>query len=427
MIMAWNDLSIAQRSQLMNIMRHNGISSLSEMRRLYDLSSPSLSSLGENTFNMQPQAPVYGNGGHKYDGGGNTKNPNEIRPGESIAEWKRRITKRSESRKPLFDKEKILNRVAGDAHTFEDSNGGVTTAVLQYLFNDDNFVNNRIKTAESGAEKYKDVLTSGDYDLIYKTFRDLPEEEQKVFDAGRMEIPIKQHEDAKRIYLGYPPKYGTMEPSKYRPTIGKSENPYQVNPLMTDGEFNNLILPLYTQWKTGIGPEVPIMSGYMKIGTKHAPRAEGVGNVALVRSLPYISDATMSEGFDKNGQYISLYDVWDYNTNVLNTPGDNIGKWIGGKPFDIYQRYYLDDWLDIPEEERGNPYIAPAYIEANKAKGGHKIHIKKENRGKFTALKKRTGHSASWFKAHGTPAQRKMATFELNARHWKHSHGGIKF
>ena len=46
------------------------------------------------------------------------------------------------------------------------------------------------------------------------------------------------------------------------------------------------------------------------------------------------------------------------------------------------------------------------------------IHIKPENRGKFTRLKKRTGKSASWYKAHGTPAQKKMATFELNARHW---------
>ena len=53
-------------------------------------------------------------------------------------------------------------------------------------------------------------------------------------------------------------------------------------------------------------------------------------------------------------------------------------------------------------------------------KGG--IYIKPENRGKFTALKKRTGHSASWFKAHGTPAQKKMATFALNARKWHHKH-----
>ena len=46
------------------------------------------------------------------------------------------------------------------------------------------------------------------------------------------------------------------------------------------------------------------------------------------------------------------------------------------------------------------------------AKGG-KIHIKPENRGKFTALKKRTGHSATWFKQHGTPAQKKMAPLPL--------------
>lgn len=52
------------------------------------------------------------------------------------------------------------------------------------------------------------------------------------------------------------------------------------------------------------------------------------------------------------------------------------------------------------------------------------IHIKPENKGKFTALKKRTGHSATWFKQHGTPAQRKMATFAQNARKWKHADGG---
>ena len=63
----------------------------------------------------------------------------------------------------------------------------------------------------------------------------------------------------------------------------------------------------------------------------------------------------------------------------------------------------------------------------NEYADGGSIYIKPENRGKFTALKKRTGHSASWFKAHGTPAQRKMATFELNARKWKHEDGGYLF
>lgn len=48
------------------------------------------------------------------------------------------------------------------------------------------------------------------------------------------------------------------------------------------------------------------------------------------------------------------------------------------------------------------------------------IYIKPENRGKFTRLKKRTGHSTAWFKAHGTPAQKKMATFAQNAKKWHH-------
>ena len=56
---------------------------------------------------------------------------------------------------------------------------------------------------------------------------------------------------------------------------------------------------------------------------------------------------------------------------------------------------------------------------------GGGIHIKPENRGKFTALKKRTGHSATWFKEHGTPAQKKMAVFALNAKKWKHADGGL--
>lgn len=63
-------------------------------------------------------------------------------------------------------------------------------------------------------------------------------------------------------------------------------------------------------------------------------------------------------------------------------------------------------------------------LTGNIAADGGKIHIKPENRGKFTALKERTGHSATWFKEHGTPVQKKMATFALNARHWKHGYGG---
>ena len=55
---------------------------------------------------------------------------------------------------------------------------------------------------------------------------------------------------------------------------------------------------------------------------------------------------------------------------------------------------------------------------------GGSIHIKEENRGKFNELLDRTGKSASWFKEHGTPLQKKRATFALNARKWQHADGG---
>ena len=69
-------------------------------------------------------------------------------------------------------------------------------------------------------------------------------------------------------------------------------------------------------------------------------------------------------------------------------------------------------------------YTGPMSPFGNTFAEGGGIHIKPENRGKFTALKKRTGKSATWFKEHGTPAQRKMATFALNVRKWKHEDGG---
>ena len=80
------------------------------------------------------------------------------------------------------------------------------------------------------------------------------------------------------------------------------------------------------------------------------------------------------------------------------------------------------------QEQSYSPlWSAVSMLSGNQMAKGGKIHIKPENRGKFTALKKRTGHSATWFKQHGTPAQKKMATFALNSRKWKHGLGGNLF
>lgn len=117
-------------------------------------------------------------------------------------------------------------------------------------------------------------------------------------------------------------------------------------------------------------------------------------------------------GIPENHSYLSLYDKFDIDPFGTGNDKPLISV---GKPFEYYTRFY-------PEGQE--PDIDKIYEDFNDYSSGGKIHIKPENRGKFTALKKRTGHSASWFKAHGTPAQKKMAVFALNARKWKHADGG---
>ena len=97
--------------------------------------------------------------------------------------------------------------------------------------------------------------------------------------------------------------------------------------------------------------------------------------------------------------------------NPFPTAEDDLLRQIGGHGGQKYDTSY-DDALQ---------YLFENYVGSNPLKSsGGSIHIKPENRGKFTALLKRTGKTASWYKAHGTPAQKKMAVFALNSKHWSH-------
>lgn len=58
--------------------------------------------------------------------------------------------------------------------------------------------------------------------------------------------------------------------------------------------------------------------------------------------------------------------------------------------------------------------ITPRY------RNGGGIHIKPENRGKFTETMRRTGKSAEELSHSSNPLTRKRAIFALNARKWKH-------
>lgn len=78
--------------------------------------------------------------------------------------------------------------------------------------------------------------------------------------------------------------------------------------------------------------------------------------------------------------------------------------------------------LSLKDKGTGLLNMGPALIEYMKK--GSKIHIKKENRGKFTASAKRAGESVQEH-AHkimndpnATPLQRRRANFAIQAKRW---------
>ena len=126
----------------------------------------------------------------------------------------------------------------------------------------------------------------------------------------------------------------------------------------------------------------------------------------------------LKEAIDKFARRVGENPVykWNYSYPINNVLLENDNS--------FFHNEWPYGWKDFKPDNIGftdNGFLMGFDLHKN----GGKIHIKPENRGKFTALKKRTGHSASWFKAHGTPAQKKMAVFALNSRKWKHGDGGF--
>jgi hypothetical protein len=89
-----------------------------------------------------------------------------------------------------------------------------------------------------------------------------------------------------------------------------------------------------------------------------------------------------------------------------------------------YWKYYGydEDGGNIAELAQGGPTDYANEQSPEYKKGG--IHIKPENRGKFTAYKKRTGKTTEEALHSPDPHVRQMANFARNAAKWKHEYGG---
>lgn len=94
---------------------------------------------------------------------------------------------------------------------------------------------------------------------------------------------------------------------------------------------------------------------------------------------------------------------------------------------DTYDAVKNRDWLGaglaaltvLPFVPSGLRNVKPEYPIPSYKYGG--IHIKKKNRGKFNALKKRTGKTTEELTHSKNPLTRKRAIFAQNAKKWKHN------
>lgn len=327
--------------------------------------------------------------------------------------------------------------------------------------------------AKEGIAAASDIMQGKESKKDVKAFRDMMLREINNNNIGSEQLRDSYFAE----WLGIPKedrRYpNALKLSEYIPSVGRFENiPFYspsenvvpnkkqqyVNSYYAAKQlYNNEYTPEYLKPKKGNGDNY-VIDPYTYLYFNNVPETKKEWkNFPLLMAEAKATDQVMNglasftvgSGIDpKKGQYISIFDKWDVNpfdpsasrmdglvgkvSKLANIPQNFDASGGIGKPFYIYDRVYLDDYYGASSKpEEGTYYggwLPEVEISATKElKHGGKIHIKKKNRGKFTALKKRTGKSASWFKAHGTPAQKKMAVFALNARKWKHSHGGIIF
>lgn len=128
--------------------------------------------------------------------------------------------------------------------------------------------------------------------------------------------------------------------------------------------------------------------------------------------------------FTIDDAYKSWYDPFHTNLSFNDLPIDArnfIAHYTEETGRNYFDNFY--SWLLPPLLGGGTAsFMLPAATDDSydRGKDKHKIYIKPKNRGKFNALKKRTGKTTEQLTHSKNPLTRKRAIFAQNAKKWKH-------
>lgn len=173
------------------------------------------------------------------------------------------------------------------------------------------------------------------------------------------EIPLENGKTVSSKDVNY------LTESEYRPSMSKDNNEYF--------KLNNIhIIPEGTKkvatsnWKPRI---IAHALNTIKLGQNKNTR-EGLGHL--------LGTYTLGRGIDpQRGEYVSYYDKWDLAP--INKYGEDETGGIG-KPIEIYDRIYLDDYYNVPTEPFEGAYYGgylPEVTIVPKHRFGNKLIPKK--------------------------------------------------
>ncbi len=132
-------------------------------------------------------------------------------------------------------------------------------------------------------------------------------------------------EDGWNIYLGRPQINNTFSISKYQPSKAKDKN---IQYYSLPNTFKEELLKRYNQ-------------GYVKEGVNDEIIFDHVFGEGASQGR-VLGQFTVSKGKDDKGEYISYYDKYDLSPNIPIIGNTKLDK-IVGKPFEIYDRIYLNN------------------------------------------------------------------------------------
>ena len=410
--MAWNDLSISQKSHLMNIFRGQGVYSLSEMKQIYDSMYPSV---GQDEWGGNVP-PVFDEGGEEDTIEGGTLEPSVIRAKKP---WKLRM-------------KDLAYRIGSE------NKGGVGVSVPK-------IIKSLIKTRKGNTVEY-DELKNFLYGPSRSGFvrsnsphhgptfdKEYPEYEGRINALDTLYLPddykALMEELAKRntnIYLNADVQHTDIEdldrydaenyPMKLRigtdgNIVGDAADVYDFGKHYMDthrtGDWYNDFL---------VGLEANLMQ---KVGTPYVVRHNNIPVKFVSKEDQNYDRAHHTIEAWNRGETGFVKGYYGAEDNALKRAG--IGP-VKGASIEAAQRTQetYDPYLDTGED-------------ITLFKDGGKIHIKKSKRGTFTAAAKKHGMGVQAFARkvlanpdEYSPAMRKKANFARNASRWKAEGGDLK-